>query len=118
MKLIWDKIGERFYETGVSNGVLFVADEAGGYGKGVAWNGLINVTEQPSGAEPTNLYADNVKYLSFSSRSSSFLPFLLTNSSIFSNLPLSKLQVLALKSTNSWRFSVTSKLKMSFLYIS
>lgn len=63
-KLVWDQEGQRFYETGVSNGVLFVANGEGGYGAGVAWNGLINVTEQPSGAEPTNLYADNVKYLS------------------------------------------------------
>lgn len=63
-KLVWDQEGQRIYETGVSNGVLFVAAEDGGYEAGVAWNGLINITEQPSGAEPTNLYADNIKYLS------------------------------------------------------
>lgn len=62
-KLVFDKTGERFYETGVSNGVLYVQDESGGYPRGVAWNGLINVTESPSGAEATPLYADNIKYL-------------------------------------------------------
>lgn len=62
-KLVFDKTGERFYETGVSNGVLYVQDESGGYPIGVAWNGLINVTESPSGAEATPLYADNIKYL-------------------------------------------------------
>lgn len=61
-KLVWDKTGERFYETGVEKGVLYPAS-AGTYPKGVAWNGLISVTESPSGAEPTPLYADNTKYL-------------------------------------------------------
>lgn len=63
MKLIWDKIGERFYETGVSKGVLYKQDDNGAYPKGVAWNGLTAVTESPSGAEATPLYADNIKYL-------------------------------------------------------
>ena len=63
MKLIWDKIGERFYETGVSKGVLYKQDTNGAYPKGVAWNGLTAVTESPSGAEATPLYADNIKYL-------------------------------------------------------
>lgn len=62
-KLEFDKTGARFYETGVSHGVLYVQDETGAYPQGVAWNGLINVTESPSGAEPTPLYADNIKYL-------------------------------------------------------
>lgn len=62
-KLTWDKTGERFYETGVSKGVLYVADDNGGYNKGVAWNGLTTVTESPEGAEVTPLYADNIKYL-------------------------------------------------------
>lgn len=63
-ELVWDNVGERFYETGVSNGVLFVVDDqTGQYKKGVAWNGLISVAEKPSGAEPTPLYADNIKYL-------------------------------------------------------
>ena len=63
-ELIWDTNGERLYETGVSNGALFVVDDATGtYGKGVTWNGLISVSEKPSGAEPTPLYADNIKYL-------------------------------------------------------
>ena len=62
-KLVWDQTGERFYETGVKNGVLYVQDESGAYPKGVAWNGLTAVTESPSGAEATPLYADDVKYL-------------------------------------------------------
>ena len=61
-KIEWDKIGERLYETGVKNGVLYV-QEAGAYPKGVAWNGLTAVTESPSGAEATPLYADDIKYL-------------------------------------------------------
>lgn len=62
-KLVWDKTGERFYETGTDRGVLFVQGENGTYPKGVAWNGLTAVTESPSGAEATALYADNTKYL-------------------------------------------------------
>jgi hypothetical protein len=62
-KLVWDKSGERFYETGVKNGVLYVQDSTGAYPKGVAWNGLTAVTESPSGAEATALYADDTKYL-------------------------------------------------------
>ena len=62
-KLIWDQTGERLYETGVKNGVLYVQDENGAYPNGVAWNGLTAVTESPSGAEATALYADDVKYL-------------------------------------------------------
>ena len=65
-KLIWDASGERFYETGVKNGVLYV-QEAGAYPKGVAWNGLTAVTESPSGAEATPLYADDIKYLNLMS---------------------------------------------------
>ena len=61
-KIEWDKTGERLYETGVKNGVLYV-QEGGTYGKGVAWNGLTAVTESPSGAEATPLYADDIKYL-------------------------------------------------------
>ena len=66
-KLIWDKTGERLYETGVNKGVLYVQDENGAYPKGVAWNGLTAVTESPSGAEATPLYADNIKYLNLMS---------------------------------------------------
>lgn len=62
MKLVWDQIGERFYETGVKKGVLY-PQEKGTYPKGVAWNGLTAVTESPSGAEATPLYADDIKYL-------------------------------------------------------
>ena len=61
-KIKWDKTGERLYETGVKNGVLYV-QEGGVYGNGVAWNGLTAVTESPSGAEATPLYADDIKYL-------------------------------------------------------
>ena len=61
-KITWDDSGKRFYETGVSNGVLYV-QESGKYPKGVAWNGLISVSENPSGAEASAMYADNTKYL-------------------------------------------------------
>ena len=62
-KLVWDKSGERLYETGVKQGVLYVQDTAGTYPEGVAWNGLTAVTESPSGAEATALYADDIKYV-------------------------------------------------------
>ena len=62
-KIVWDKSSERLYETGVKNGVLYVQGTGGTYAKGVAWNGLTAVTESPSGAEPTPLYADDIKYL-------------------------------------------------------
>ena len=62
-KLVWDKVGERFYETGVDHGVIYQQNSGGTYPKGVAWSGLTAVTEAPSGAEPTPLYADNIKYL-------------------------------------------------------
>lgn len=65
-KLVWDQTGERLYETGVDHGVLY-PQEAGLYPKGVAWNGLTAVTESPSGAEATPLYADNIKYLNLMS---------------------------------------------------
>ena len=66
-KLVWDNTGERLYETGVSKGVLYPIQSGGVYTKGVAWNGLISVTESPSGAEATGLYADNIKYLNLMS---------------------------------------------------
>ena len=66
-KLVWDQTGEREYETGVKNGVLYVQGESGTYPKGVAWNGLISVTESPSAAEATALYADDIKYLNLMS---------------------------------------------------
>lgn len=62
-KLVWDKSGEHFYETGVKNCVLYIPT-AGVYSKGVAWNGITGITESPSGAEATALYADDIKYLS------------------------------------------------------
>lgn len=63
MKITWDNTGERLYETGVKNGVLYPMGDGGVYDKGVAWNGLTGVTESPSGAEATALYADDIKYL-------------------------------------------------------
>lgn len=65
-RITWDNSGERYYETGVKNGVLYPM-QAGGYTKGVAWNGLTAVTESPSGAEATPLYADDIKYLNLMS---------------------------------------------------
>ena len=62
-KLVWDQTGERYYETGVKQGVLYPQATGGTYPKGVAWNGLTAVTESPSGAEATALYADDIKYL-------------------------------------------------------
>lgn len=62
-KLAWDETGKRFYETGVDHGVLYIPDETGAYAAGYAWNGLVTVTESPSGAEASPQYADNIKYL-------------------------------------------------------
>lgn len=66
-KLTWDDTGKRFYETGVDQGVLYVRDSNGAYPLGVPWNGLINVTESPEGAEPSAHYADNRKYVNIQS---------------------------------------------------
>ena len=62
-RLTWDNTGERYYETGVKQGVLYPIQSDGKYSLGVAWNGLTAVTESPSGAEATALYADDIKYL-------------------------------------------------------
>lgn len=63
-RLVWDKTGEHFYETGVENGVLYPFDtQTSAYGSGVVWNGLSNVSESPSGAEANAVWADNIKYL-------------------------------------------------------
>lgn len=62
-KLTWDATGKKFYETGIDRGVLYPQNEAGIYPLGVAWNGLVSVSESPSGAEATPIYADNIKYL-------------------------------------------------------
>lgn len=59
----WDQVGEKVYETGVDRGVLYPQNTDGSYPKGVAWNGLVSVTESPSGADPNPQYADNIKYL-------------------------------------------------------
>lgn len=61
-KIVWDATGERKFESGTRNGVLYKQKDDGTYDKGVAWNGLTTVTESPSGAEPTDLYADDIKY--------------------------------------------------------
>lgn len=61
-KIVWDATGERYYESGVDHGVLYPLGSAGSYETGVAWNGLINVTESPEGAEPSDMWADNIKY--------------------------------------------------------
>lgn len=66
-RIIWDKTGERFYETGVKQGVLYVQGANGEYPTGVAWNGLTAISESPSGAEASPLYADNIKYLNLMS---------------------------------------------------
>jgi hypothetical protein len=61
-KLVFDKVGERFLETGVDHVVLYLQDAKGEYPKGIAWNGITGITESPSGAEANDLYADNIKY--------------------------------------------------------
>jgi hypothetical protein len=61
-KLMWDQSGERVFETGVDHGVLFIPDNNGVYSEGVVWNGLVTVTESPSGADSNPQYADNIKY--------------------------------------------------------
>lgn len=66
-KLAWNQIGTKTYETGVDRGVLYVRGEDGTYPEGVAWQGVTNISESPSGAEPSPLYADNIKYLNLMS---------------------------------------------------
>ena len=66
-KLVWDKTGEKLYETGVEKGVVFPQDASGAYTAGAAWNGLTAVNESPEGAEATPLYANNRKYLNMMS---------------------------------------------------
>ena len=61
-KLVWDQTGEKYYETGVKQGVLYPIQDGGVYSKGVAWNGLTAVTESPSGAESNKIYADDIVY--------------------------------------------------------
>ena len=66
-KIVWDAIGDHIFETGVRNGVLYLKGAEGTYNTGVAWNGLTSVSESPEGAEVTDLYADDIKYLSLMS---------------------------------------------------
>lgn len=66
-KLLWNQAGEKKYETGISNGVLYPIATDGSYPAGHAWNGLISITESPEGAELTSLYADNTKYIDLQS---------------------------------------------------
>jgi len=63
-RLVWDPSGNRTYETGTKQGVLYILDDNGEYTNGVAWEGLTAVTESPSGAESTDYYADDQKYIS------------------------------------------------------
>lgn len=67
-KLVWDKTGEKLYQTGIEQVALYPQDDTGKYPKGVAWNGVTNITDTPSGGEPNDLYADDQKYLSLMSR--------------------------------------------------
>lgn len=62
-RLTWDTAGQRYYETGVKRGVLYIQNSNGTYGNGVAWNGIIAISESPSGAEASPIYADDIKYL-------------------------------------------------------
>lgn len=66
-QLVWDAVGEKIYETGIDHGVLYHADQTGAYNTGYVWNGLVSVTESPSGAEPQPQYADNIKYINITS---------------------------------------------------
>lgn len=66
-RLKWDQIGERFYETGVKEMALYPADDEGKYTKGVAWNGISSIEETPGGAEPTDIFADDIKYVTLMS---------------------------------------------------
>lgn len=66
-KIVWDETGKKLYETGVKNCVLYVQDDKGAYSNGVAWNGITGITESPSGAEASPLYADDIKYLTLRS---------------------------------------------------
>ena len=66
-KIVWDAVGEHIFETGVRNGVLYLMEAEGADSNRVAWNGLTSVSESPEGAEATDLYADDIKYLSLMS---------------------------------------------------
>lgn len=66
-RITWDETGERIYETGVDHGVLYQIQQDGTFGAGVAWNGLSNVSQSPSGAEASPVWADNIKYLNLQS---------------------------------------------------
>jgi len=67
-RIVWHDIGQKFYETGVDRVVLYLVDENGEYPRGVPWNGCSQVSDNPSGAEPTALYADNNKYITLMSK--------------------------------------------------
>lgn len=66
-EITWDALEDRTYETGVDHGVLYIPNTEGKYANGVAWNGLINITQSPSGGEPSPFYADNIKYFNLMS---------------------------------------------------
>ena len=61
-RIVWDQVGQKIYETGCDQGVLYIPNDDGDYVNGVAWNGLLGIDENPSGAEPTKLWADNINY--------------------------------------------------------
>ncbi len=61
-RIVWDQVGQKIYETGIDQGVLYIPDAQGAYSTGVAWNGLLGFDENPSGAEATKLWADNINY--------------------------------------------------------
>ena len=63
--ITWDGTGDRWFQTGVSHGVLYPMDNTGAYPAGYAWNGLTGVDENPDGGDTTDLWADNIKYASF-----------------------------------------------------
>lgn len=67
MRLVWDKVGEKIYELGTDHAVLYPMSSDGKYDKGYVWNGITGVTESPGGAEPSDIYADNIKYASLRS---------------------------------------------------
>ena len=105
-KLIWDKVGERLYETGVDHGVLYPIQTGGQYNKGVAWNGLSAVTESPSGAEPSPIYADNIKYLNLNKKTQVITPSLL-GEMVYDVVDQSIRQLLNPELTASWEKGLT-----------
>ena len=105
-KLVWDKTGERRYETGVSQGVVYPIQAGGLYSMGYAWNGLSGVTESPSGAEPSAIYADNIKYLNLNKKTQVITPSLL-GEMVYDVVDHSIRQLLNPELTASWEKGLT-----------